>query len=367
MKIGILTFHYAHNYGAVLQAYALSTFLKKKGYQAQIVDYRLPYIYNQYLPLDFSYFYYQYKKNNSPLLSFLKACNYYRTHRHRNKQWHRFVLFRKKVLPHTRQVFSLKEIEMLDLDVFIFGSDQIWNNRLTRHLEPIYFGMGFANNKRKISYAGSNGMERVEDDVATQFKCWLKKLDAISVREKGLSSYLKSEGIDNECVLDPIFLLNKNEWTEISTEFVYDNYLLTYSFSEDSNFFDEVLAFAHSRNLKVVSLLYAHRADLANEIIQIVDAGPREFLGYFKNASFVITNSFHGTAFSVLFEQQFLCAIPRKGRERIDSLLENLGLENRVFSESARGQKSIDYRMVQERLDKLRESSWQFLHKNLKQ
>lgn len=366
MKIGILTFHYAHNYGAVLQAYALSTFLIRKGYDAQIIDYRLPYIYNQYLPLDFSYFYHQYKKSNGTVMSFLKACNYYRTHRHRGKQWKRFAFFRKKILPHTKQVFTFYDIERLGIDVFVFGSDQIWNHRLTQHLEGLYFGKGFADGKRKVSYAGSNGMDKVEEDIASQFKSLLKNFDAISVREQGLSSYLNLEGIENECVLDPIFLLDKKEWTAVSSKVLEQNYILTYSFSEDPTFFDSVLAFARSCDLKVVSILFARRSDIDDEIIQIIDAGPKEFLGYFRNASFVITNSFHGTAFSVLFEQQFFSVPPQNGRERIDSLLESLGLTNRIQSSGFVGDETIDYAKVREKLNKQREKSWQFLYKNLK-
>lgn len=366
MKIGIITFHYAHNYGAVLQAYALSTRLCLEGYDAKIIDLRRSFIYNQYLPLEFSYFYNNYRENNSIVLSLLKSCKCYWNNRKRNVQWKRFDKFINKQLPTTKRVYKIEDIDKLKLDVYISGSDQIWNDKLTNGFDPLYFCNGFGVDKQKIAYAASNGSELVEKSKLEEFNSLISNFDAISVREKGLSDFLNANGIKSVNVLDPIFLLDKNDWAKICSPISYSDYLLTYSFSEEPSFFSDVLDFAKLKGLKVVSILFHHRDDIDTDIIQITDAGPMEFLAYFRNASFVITNSFHGTAFSILNEKQFLCVPPGKARGRIDSLLKSLGLTSRIQSGQFHSDYYIDYKDVLTRLNELRASSLSFLKSNLK-
>lgn len=366
MKIGIITFHYAHNYGAVLQAYALCSKLRKEGYDAKIVDLRRSFIYNQYLPLELFYFYNNYRCQNSKLLSLIKACKCYWANRKRDIQWKRFDKFINNVLPHTKRIFEVNEIDKLGLDAYISGSDQIWNDHLTNGFDSLYFCDGFGIDKLKIAYAASNGFESIDDDKFETFKSLISNFDAISIREKGLSDFLKAKGVSNTNVLDPIFLLDKNDWANISAKVPCSNYLLTYSFSEEPNFFSDVLSFAKSKGLKVVSILFNHRDDIDPDIIQITDAGPMEFLGYFRNASFVITNSFHGTAFSILHEKQFVCVPPQKARGRIDSLLMNLGLTDRIQTSNFNSDRFIDYKNVTLKLNELRNESLLFLKSNLK-
>lgn len=367
MKIGILTLHYAHNYGATLQAYALCSYLKSNGHDVRIVDYRLPYIYEQYLPLDFNYFYHRFQERNNRPLAFFKALNYYRTHRHRNAQWYRFQYFINKVLPRTKRIFHPKQTNSLKLDAIVCGSDQIWNERLTDGFKGIYFCEDISEQPLKIAYAASAGSCLMDQASKQKFGQLLRNFDTISAREQDLDNLLKSLGVQSRVVLDPVFMLRKSDWKILISDkpLVSGEYVLTYSFNENHNFFDEVVAFSKQINLPLVSIVFSKDDKLPKEIIQVTDAGPLEFLNYFYHASFVITNSFHGTAFSVLFEKQFFCVPPRKGRERTDSLLALTGLESRIREECFTANEVIDYNIVRPKLEEQRRWSGDFLSQSL--
>lgn len=366
MKIGILTFHFAHNYGAMLQAYALSTKLRNMGYDAEIIDYRLPYIYYYLERLDFKGFYKRYRRKNNVVISLLKAIKNYRKHINKPAKWYRFESFLSNYLKKTSRIENEMEISSLDFDAIVCGSDQIWNNILTGQLVPLYFCDGIKSDCIKISYAASNGNEKVEEADWAFFKKYVKNFNCLSVREEGLSQFLTSRGISNEIVLDPIFLLNKEEWASLSCPIEEKNYLLTYSFQENTDFFMEAKKMADKMGLQLVCLVYKRNKLLDNSIIQVDDCGPIEFVSYFRHATFVITNSFHGTAFSILMQKPFYSVPPQKGRERIDSILGLLGLENRIVDKEFNIDSVIEYQKVNIKLNRLREQSIDYLQKSLK-
>lgn len=199
MKIGILTFHYAHNYGAMLQAYALSTWLNNNGYDAVIIDYRLPFIYDNHRKFTFRQFVKYYRSNNNLLFSFLKAAKNYRTHRNfcRMVKWTRFEDFLNNILRKTDYIESIEQINQLGLDTIICGSDQIWNEKLTGGYIPLYFAEGIKKSINRISYAASTGDNSVESDKVHCFCSLLTNFDHISVREKGLSDFMNLKGVTN--------------------------------------------------------------------------------------------------------------------------------------------------------------------------
>lgn len=365
MKIGIFTFHYAHNYGAMLQAYALVTFLRMKGYDANIVDYRLPYIYELFELLDFKDFFARYRKENSVFISLLKTLKNYSKHRKKNEKWFRFEKFLNGTIVKTKRVYSIDDINRLQLDAFICGSDQIWNSKLTGRLEPLYFCEGVKSDCLKISYAASNGNEYVEEKDWNVFHSYIGNFDFISVREKGLQSFLSDHGIDCTLVCDPVFLLGREEWLNICHPVKEKDYLLTYSFNENPDFFEEARKLADKMNLQLVCFLFKRYEDLPSGIIQITDGGPKDFVSYFRDASFVITNSFHGTAFSILMQKQFYSVPPMKGRERTDSLLKSLGLEKRIVYKNFNVDTFIDYHKVNVELKDMCEQSKHFLVNSL--
>lgn len=367
MKIGILTFHFAHNYGAMLQAYALSMKLRSLGYCAEIIDYRLPYIYKNHELLSFTGLYKRYTQNNSKIISLLKTIKNYHKHKNRDLKWYRFEDFLNETLIKSKRVYSVPEINNLHYECIICGSDQIWNENLTGNLIPLYFCEGISSKTKKITYAASNGNEFIKKELLNDFIHLYKNFNAVSIREKGLSEYLEKLGLSNTLVLDPIFLLDKSEWEKVCIKPKEQNYVLTYSFNETDNFFLIAQDIARYKGKTLVCITFK-KLNLAPNVIQITSCGPKEFLGYFFNADFILTNSFHGTAFSILTQKQFYCIPPQKGRERTDSILQLLDLQDRVIEYNTSVDNSfpsINYEIVYKKLDEFRKRSIEYLTQSI--
>lgn len=368
MKIGILTFHFAHNYGAMLQAYALTLYLNHKGYNAEIIDYRLPSLYCvNHERFNFIGLYKFYSLRHKKLYAIIKTILKYPLHRIRPKIWFRFENFLNDTLTKSNRIYNISDISKYD--IYIFGSDQIWNGDITCGLQPIYFGYGLPTDTIKVAYAASNGNDYISPYYLEDFIAYIKNLDGISVREKGLAKFLSKYDIQASVTLDPSLLLNKDDWSELAINNKERDYILVYSFNEPDNFYQILDFLAIKFNRKVIFIGYEKNKRLNQRYEQITNCGPKEFLGYIKNASFIITNSFHGTAFSVLFEKQFISVCPKTGKERIISLLNLLGLNHLNINDIESAQKaiasSIDYSQVNERLKIERESANKFLTKYL--
>lgn len=335
MKIGILTFHCAHNYGAMLQAYALPTKLRILGYDAEIIDFRLEYIYNNIENNSiFQLFHHYYKNEKKLIIAFLKTIKNLYSHKHKSESWYRFEDFLNCIIPKSKRVYR-NQLCLANYDVIICGSDQIWNEVLTGGaFEPVYFGIGFSEKIKVISYAASNGHSRILDKNKATFFQYIKRLQHVSVREKGFHLYLNNIGLKNTLVLDPIFLLERNDWDKIAIMPKEDDYILSYSFNESPNYFQKALYVSKKLNKKLVCFTFRKKKHIPSEFTEYYIGGPREFLGYFSKASYVITNSFHGTAFSILYKKDFICVPPLKRRERIDSLLSIFRIKETIVEDS---------------------------------
>jgi hypothetical protein len=367
MKIGILTFHFAHNYGAMLQSYALSTVLRMHGYDAEIIDYRVSYIYDIYERFSFKGLYDFYLRHGeNKLIATLKSIKNYRKKRHKDQKWYKFENFLTNILVKSIRIYTIDTINKMSYDVLFFGSDQIWNDSLTGNLDPCYFGVGLKKSIKKISYAASTGHNTISVDKWNVFSEYIKNLDIISVREEGFSEYLSQHLVSNCLVADPIFLLNESDWDEIAIVPNQNDYILTYSFSEGPLFFENAYRFSKKLQKGLVCITYK-KMDLPSDVIQINNCGPQEFLGFFKNSDIVLTNSFHGTAFSILYNKQFVCVAPQKRRERVESLVKRFGLvdclieENDVFDDIP----TIDYHSVNLILSQYRKNSLNFIFNSL--
>ena len=241
-KIGILTFHNAENYGAVLQAYALKTYLQKNIEHSivDIIDYESPLI-------ELSYKYIKplfYFKNSGlrKLISFLLQF-YYLPKKIKIKKV--FTKFRKEWLNVANNKFS-------EYNSIIYGSDQIWNPILTDN-DLIYFGKNY--NGKKISYAASDGGEL---DLTDEKVTHLKDFNRISCREKSLSDKLLKQLNNVSTVCDPVFLLSKDDWlNKFSTKPSINNYVLIYKIAENLDLDNEAIKFAKKYNKKVVQIVYS--------------------------------------------------------------------------------------------------------------
>lgn len=361
MKIGILTFQNAHNWGAILQLYALKTYLENQGYNVKVINYINPFIeknYSKKIKIDLKA-----KNIKSFLREIKKTINKIYTGKQRIEKWNLFNSFiQNEILNNDDKVYKKEDIEKLDLDYIICGSDQIWNPFLTGGLDEVYFG---TNNKKakKISYAASMGIKELPNDEEVKFKNYIKNLNYISVRENTLKKYIE-QFTDKEVykVLDPTLLIDKSEYLKIEKKIDLKNYLLLYTLISNKKLLKIAKKIAKQLNLQIIELCYDKNINNFHHR-QIANVGPREFISLIHNASFIITNSFHGTVFSIILNKQFY-TIPNKGvNSRIDEILKITGLQDRQIEniDEIDLSKKIDFNLSEEKLKKEQLKSKQFL------
>lgn len=357
MKIGILTFHNAKNYGATLQAYALrkilETNLKEDAY---IIDYEPEVI-------EKTFHIFQHQNWKTLLKSILLAPMTI-------KKYNRFKTFSRQY-HHLSQKQYHQEVELGELpkeyQAFITGSDQVWNTRVTEGLLDSYT-LNFVTepNIKKISYAASIGNSTIEEEYRQCYQEKLDKLDYISVREETAKMVLeKILQKPIEVVLDPTLLLQQKEWNEIAIDPKKNNkYILVYCLEENKELNAMVSYMAHKLKLDIVTLAIKNK--YGSNTSCAYTSGPREFIGLFKNAEYVVTNSFHGTTFSIIYHKKFY-TVPHSNRgSRMIDLLNKLELNHRIVHTASELQKKeleeeIDYSKVDEIVENKRKGSIDFL------
>ena len=359
MKVGVVTFHMAENYGSVLQAYALIMFLKSNGVKAEIVDYYFKEDYRKYDLFRWR----QYCKRPQTFFVDIKS---FKIHKKRKKN---FKNFRDEYLAISRKrAVNMNELKEYndDYDAFICGSDQIWNLGCTHGINYAYF-LRFANkNKIKIAYAPSNGSYLIDERAAMEIADALKDFTAVSVREESLKKKLEkfySRKID--VVLDPTLLLMANDYRRIESERHENNpkYIFIYILSgvrHNKKLIESARLLAGDTGLSIKFVV-----DNANGNIRNAEdcsgCSPSEFLTYIDQASYVITNSFHATVFSILFHKEFF-SFPRNGsKSRIFDLLKMLQLEKRYTEGGRLNCEKIDYELSDKILMEKRKKSVKFL------
>ena len=237
---------------------------------------------------------------------------------------------------------SLEQLKKLNrkMDAFVCGSDQIWNFDCTNGIDKAYFLTFADDSKKKIAYAPSFGQASFEIDEMKKIRQYLKDFDLISVREKSMKGRLEEEiGKPVKCVVDPTLLLGREYYDKLCEG------------QQKKNKMDIIYISNISKKGQLVLKKYTNA----------YGATPGEFLGYIKNAECVITNSFHATVFSILYQKKFCTYKTKYSFPRMLDLLENLGLSSRIFDENFRMESSIDYQAVQARLYHMREESVAYL------
>lgn len=368
MKICFLTLHWANNYGATLQTYAMHEALKKFG-DVSVIDYRSdkPAKGMQLI-----------RAGSSPRDILRAGKDVFRlVPRYRViKKFRHFTFNFLNLTAHVVDKESLSRIAESH-DAVIAGSDQIWNPDVVSDrgdLDDSYF-LTFAGDKRRIAFASSMGSFKYGSLLQDKVKSYLDDFHAIAVREKDTAEFLKKiSGKEVAHVLDPSLLLSRDEWHKRfppKTQVENDGYLLVYALHKDSLLKHVVEAAASESGMRVVAVdqdpFINYQADL-----HVKDAGPIEFLEYFQGASFVVTNSFHGTAFSLNLGKNFVVTTPPTGLNRIVSLLEEVGEVKRLIGESTdKSQLSNvlntepDALQVETTLNRLRDEAMDFLENSL--
>lgn len=347
MKIKTITCHHVYNYGASLQAYALQHYLETLGHEVEIIDFNPWFHRDRYNPF--------WMPKNAigraaqiiKILPFMRYIWYpYKAYKGGMfKTWGRKAAFDKfeKEYYHLTPIkyYSSEQLQKKPprADVYVAGSDQIWNTFSENGKEPGYYLDFGKESIKRISYAASLATSTIKEECKVFIKEKLARFNAISVRENTGAKLLADLGIDNiSVVLDPVFLLDKSEWQQLSLKgnlygLSHESYVLVYDFlGNDENMISFVKAYAKEKSLKIVSINDFSERDYAD--ININNAGPLEFLALINNAACVVASSFHATAFSVILEKEFY-TFNLKGynnSSRMLDLLSSIGLQERMNS-----------------------------------
>lgn len=374
MRIGIITILKVNNYGAELQAYATQAVLKRMGHNAEIIDY-LFYKNPGFVKTSCSapLFSFPLKKRLAetfyPILSKLKNLPNAKALQQREK---RFEEFHRKYTSMSQTYKTIEELydAKMKYDVYMTGSDQVWNPGVYTSLRP-YF-LDFApKGCRRISYAASFGVSDIPVYVKDIYTEYLQRFDAIGVREKNAVGMVKRlTGREAQWVLDPTLLLDKKEWMQValSVDTGSEPYILLYELTPCPYMRKLAEHISSVCKWKIIRICKnAYKEDNHSAILNIVDAGPSEFVYFFSKAQLVITNSFHGTAFSINFQRSFYTVLPlrKQNNSRQRSLLEQFGLTGRLLVEGDSFPEEsglvMDYTSVNNILRKERDKSIQFL------
>lgn len=356
MKVGILTFHRAHNYGAVLQCYALQEILKRRGHDVKVIDYRQPWIEEFYSFFSLSML--RQAEGTVAKLSYVK------------KNLKKFLLapFRKSRFSAFRNMYLEQTMPCgldipYDFDCYVIGSDQLWSlHCLGGQKDDVYFGkFGRKAGSLVVGYAISADMKSI-DTIGDELSVLTSGFDALSMREKEIADKVSSySGRSCRVCLDPTLLTDMSIWRPvIDDKWKNKRYVLVY----------EVRWSAENKGL--LQRKARELADRIGEGCEVVNLSGMsrsvsDFVSLFRYAQYVVTTSFHGTVFSILFERPFYALPLWNGYDlRYRELLDNLGVSDRLMSpESVFMPYDMDYSEIRVRLDDMRRASLEFIETNI--
>lgn len=321
MKIGILTFYAADNYGALFQALASKYYLMSLGHEVYIIDH----LGNDKFTIPFTL------KGLSFTTNIKYCCKQiikYPFLRSRYKYFSNFV--NKYIKPYSGNWESYPN----DFDCFYVGSDQVWNPKYTNHYIPFFFcQFSGSQGKKCIAYSASMGINYIPENLHSELEQYLKKFSAISVREESTKKLISPlVNIPVEVTIDPTFLLSKEQWLKYFPEKPINNkvpYVLIFEVCH-SELTDKLA--------KVISLKYNCKIKKISSGIKFKDkrsyktTDPYNFINIIANAKFVITTSFHGTAFSLICKTPFYSISTNSNDTRIKDLLKKCGTEHRLIN-----------------------------------
>lgn len=364
-KIGVITVHKNTNYGANLQAFASCKYINNVGFDCSVIDYTLPeHDKANYL---FSWLKQSWdgEKNKSLSRKVKLFISLALSAGWKNKKLKSFFKFRKNHIKLTRQLKTVNDIEKLNLDSIVCGSDQVWNPDIIGSVNPIFFG-DINGVKNKIAYAPSVGRDKYFESDEQVVKNLIEKMDYLSVREEDTAKYLSNlSGKAFETVCDPVFLLDKAEYDKVLYKRkIKGDYVLLYSVIHNAELTKVAKDYADKKGLKLIEIATSKEKGATHK--QILTYGPSEFLSAFKYAKTVFTNSFHGTAFSIVFEKDFYVFDNKHRGSRITNVLNKAGITNRLISDVIKNDyEPIDYAVVNDKVSSYVQSSKEFLEKAL--
>ncbi len=343
-KAGILTFHNAENYGAALQTYALVKTLESFTLQVKVVDYRNRGVF---------------------IRNLLKNLFYLATFQTPIKNHRRFRNFQQQYLNLTPKTYQTRETFIQDADQFdllFFGSDQIWNPDLANGFDPLYFG-AFDTSAKKIAYAASLGKDQITAQQRHSLNILVQNLDAVGVREATMLPLIDREAT---CVVDPCMLLSAENWREMAEPSINrSNFILIYQLFRNPLILETAVKLQKTYGAEVLILSPYPLPFPPKGIHKLGRISPNAFLAYFDQAKAVISDSFHGTLFSILFQKPFYTLLPGAKKGRITTLLHKLGLSDRIVTPDHLPSSEVNTQPVSQPLEQEIRVSLDFIRRNV--
>ena len=329
MKIGIITMHKVRNFGSALQAYALQQKVKQLGYENELIDYVYPKVIKTTISLKSVF-----RCIDAFLRNMVMGFPQYR-------QSKKFDEFYSKNFQLSSVLVDESSIGQLPVyEGYITGSDQVWNPRFAG--KDTNFMLAFApDDKPKISYASSIATTNVDQELQELYAKYLNRYDALSVREtSGVKIIRELIGKDANVCCDPTLLLDSKDWdrlaqqSKLNIKYKYVLvYPLTYMHNPYPKLYDIVSMVQKALGCKAI-FLEGRKEDILHPNSKLIkSAGPADFVYLIKNAEFVITTSFHGTAFSMIYNKPMFGIVDKSNTKdsRLQSLLEEYHAEDCIL------------------------------------
>ena len=355
--IGIMTIHTTYNYGAVLQAYATEAFFSSHGYDAELINYTNPHIQEM---LKLSY------KQDGKWSGYIKTFI-------RNTIFRRLYYYKKgfsninEICNFSPKYNSVNDLEAAQYDVMVSGSDQLWNPLISGKLDPLFF-LQFGKAGKKISVASSLGSYVLTDAEKDEIKSYLKDFDYISVRERFAKDQLQPLTTKEiKVLLDPTLLLTREYWIKnIISRSKYrekkEKYIVTYFAGGNKGTHRQIIAeYAKMMNLPVWTIQYSNYT-WKESSRKILGATMEDFVALIANADLVITDSFHGVAFSINMGSNFIALKNTANPVRVKALLEQLGIADRIDMPT-NSYHPVNYEDITPKLNELQEDSIEWVIK----
>lgn len=338
MKIGIYTIHACNNYGAMLQAFATQKALDKIGVNSELVN-----LYPTSIEKSNKYL-----NCNNSIKNIVKNLYAISNSNVRLKS-QRFEMFHN-AMKLSKRYYSIDELyaNPPQYDIHLVGSDQVWNLERGFPKRGYFFLDFLTDNQSRVAFASSFGNPNIPEQYYSQLKEHLSKFSRISVREaSGVDLIGKATGLQATHVLDPTFMLSKQEWQTITQDepHIKGRYILYYGFDKNDVCRQIIQQVRSAMNLPIVAI------SVSTTIPYHVDkfcqsAGPKEFVNLFMHASFVITSSFHGLAFAINFRKNFIVMRTGTRMSRMESLMHEFGLEDRLVESVSQTKKLLQNSII---------------------
>ena len=365
MKVALITLHRVYNYGTVLQAWSTQQVLEDAGHEVSVIDYITPSRTKKAIFLEpaangnqrgLRKWAYRFFKLFSILLKEMTFGSFVQANLHLTKQY--------------------VTAEDLDndppkADVYVTGSDQVWNSKYNHGVDRGFFLDFLPEDAHRVAFVASFGATQLSAGEQKEIGRYVGRYQALSVRASSAQKILESLGRpDAVWLIDPTLQIRKETWISMASKrLVKEKYcILMLLYNEDNHATEYARKIANAKGLKLVKVSWEMKKPPMVDRL-MTHRSPTDFLSLFYNADFVVTNSFHGLAFSINFEKQFVVVPRNEFNSRIESLLQLTGLEDRMVSseQDALGAacREIAYKPVREVLERERERATEFIRENI--